>query len=93
VEAWTIRDTGLDGLRPGRRSGSFSAYVQTTVPGARTVCDDVEGRVLRSHSRPRSHVPRGTPSRRRDLRMCLGVGRAPKTSLVDVKPKRGEDSR
>jgi hypothetical protein len=68
-------------------------YVRMTVPGARTVCDDVEGRVLRSHSRPRSRLPRGTPSGRRDLMMCLGVGRPPKTSLVNVKLKRGEDSR
>jgi hypothetical protein len=25
--------------------------------------------------------------------VCLGVGRPPKTSLVDVEPKRGEDLR
>jgi hypothetical protein len=33
------------------------------------------------------------PVRRRDPKVCLGVGRPPKTPLVDVEPKRGEDSR
>jgi hypothetical protein len=35
----------------------------------------------------------GTTSRRRDSRVCLGVGRPRKTPLVDVEPKRGEDLR
>jgi hypothetical protein len=30
---------------------------------------------------------------RRDPRVCLGVGRPPKTPLVDVEPKKGEDLR
>jgi hypothetical protein len=33
----------------------------------------------------------GTSSRRRDPRVCLGVGRPPKTSPDDVETKRGED--
>jgi hypothetical protein len=36
---------------------------------------------------------RGTPSGRRDPRHCLGLGRPPKTCLVDVELKRGEDLR
>jgi hypothetical protein len=32
-------------------------------------------------------------SGKRDHRACLGVGRTPKKSLVDVEPKRGEDLR
>jgi hypothetical protein len=30
---------------------------------------------------------------RRDPRVCLGIDRPPKMPLVDVEPKRGEDSR
>jgi hypothetical protein len=75
---------GVDGPRPKRRSGSFSAYV-------RTVRDGAEGRLLRSRSR--SRLPGGTLSGKRNLRVCLGVSRAPKTSLVDVETKRGENSR
>jgi hypothetical protein len=59
--------------------------------GARTVRDGTEGRLLRS--RPRSRQTEGTPSGRRDPRVCLGVGRPPKMPLVDVEPKRGEDLR
>jgi hypothetical protein len=33
----------------------------------------------------------GTPSGRRDPRLYLGIGRPPKTPLIDVEPKRGED--
>jgi hypothetical protein len=80
-----------DGLRPGagatpplRTSGRF-AHV------ARTVCDGAEGLLL--HSRPRSRLPEGTPSGRRDRRVCLGIDRPPKTPLVDVEPKRSEDLR
>jgi hypothetical protein len=56
-----------------------------------TVCDGAESRLLRSRSRFR--LPGGTPSGRRDSRVCLGIGRPLKTPLVDVEPKRGEDSR
>jgi hypothetical protein len=55
------------------------------------VCDGAESRLL--HSRPRSCLPRGTPSGRRDPKVCLGIERLPKTTLVDIEPKRGEDSR
>jgi hypothetical protein len=82
---------GADGPRPWagrsatwRRSSSSSAYV-------RTVHEGVEGLLL--HSRPRSRLPGGTLSGRRDPRVCLSVGRPPKTPLVDVEPKRGEDLR
>jgi hypothetical protein len=60
-------------------SGSSSAYVQT-------VCDSVEGRLL--HSIPRSHLLGGTPSGRRDLRVCLGDDRTPKTDLDDIESNR-----
>jgi hypothetical protein len=88
-----IRDPGLDGLGPRRRSGSFSAYVQTALatPGAQTVHDGVVGHLLRS--RPRSRLPGGNPSRRRDPTVCFEAGRPPKMPLVDVEPKRGKDSR
>jgi hypothetical protein len=59
-----------------------------SAPRARTIRDGVEGRLLRS--RPRSHLPVGTPSERRDPKVCLGVGRPPNTPLVDIEPKRGE---
>jgi hypothetical protein len=36
-------------------------------------------------------APGGTPSWRIDHRVCLGVGRPPKTPLNDVQPERGED--
>jgi hypothetical protein len=56
---------------------------------ARAVRDGAEGRLLRS--RPKSHLL--GPSGRRDLRVCLGVSRSPNTPLVNIEPKRGEDSR
>jgi hypothetical protein len=55
------------------------------------VRDGTEGRLL--CSRPRCRLSGGTPSGRRDPRVCFGVGRPPKAPLVDVKPNRGEDSR
>jgi hypothetical protein len=61
-----------------------------STPKSRTVRDDAEGRLL--CSRPISRLPEGTPSGRRDPRVCLGVGRPSKTSLVDVESKRVEDS-
>jgi hypothetical protein len=80
----TVRDLGA-GAAPSLCMSGWSA------PEARTVRDGTEGRLLRR--RPRSRLPGWTPSGRRDPRVCLGVGRPPKTSLVDVEPKRGEDSR
>jgi hypothetical protein len=59
-----------------------------SAPEARTVHNGAEGRL---RSGPRSRLPRGTLSGRRDYRVCLGVDRPPKTSLVDVEPKRGEE--
>jgi hypothetical protein len=79
-----VRDTGPDGLRPVRRSNSSSAYI-------RMIRDGVEGRLIRS--RARSHLPGGTPSRKRDPTVCLGVDKSTKTPLVDIEPKRGEYSR
>jgi hypothetical protein len=62
-----------------------------SAPGARTVRNGAEGLLL--HSRPRSRLLGGTASGRRDRRACLSVGIPPKTPLVDVEPKRGEDLR
>jgi hypothetical protein len=62
-----------------------------SAPRAQTVRDGAQGRFLRL--RPRSNLPGGTSSGRRDPRVCLRVGRPPKTPLVYIKPKRGEDSR
>jgi hypothetical protein len=61
------------------------------MPRTRTAHDDAEGRLLRS--RLRSRLLGGTPSGMRDAMVCLGIGRPPKMPLVDVEPKRGEDSR
>jgi hypothetical protein len=59
--------------------------------GARTVHGGAKGHLLRN--RPRSRLPERDPLGRRDLRVCLAIGRPPKTSQVDVEPKRGEHSR
>jgi hypothetical protein len=59
--------------------------------GAQTVHYGAKGHLL--HSGPRSHLPGGTPSGRRDPRVCRVVGRRPKMPLVDVELKRGEDLR
>jgi hypothetical protein len=78
-----VRDLGAGAAPSLRTSGQF-------VSGAQTVRDDVEGRLL--HYRHRSRLSGATPSGRRDPRVCFGVDRPPKTSLVDVEPKRFEDS-
>jgi hypothetical protein len=44
-------------------------------------------------SGPRSRLPGGTPSGRRDCSVFLGVDGPRKTLLVDVEPKSGEDLR
>jgi hypothetical protein len=36
-------------------------------------------------------APERDPSGRRDPRVCLGIGRPPKTPLNDVEQERGED--
>jgi hypothetical protein len=91
MEARTVRVTWLEGPRPSAGATPPLCLFRQSVPGARTVRDGAECLLLRS--RPRSHLPEGTPSGRRDPRVCLGVGRPPKTPLVDVEPKRGEDLR
>jgi hypothetical protein len=80
----TVRDLGT-GAAPSLHTSGRPA------PGARTVRDGAEDRLLLS--RPKSRLPGETPSERRDPRVCLGVGMPPKTPLVDVEPKRGEDLR
>jgi hypothetical protein len=61
-----------------------------SAPGARTIHDDAEHRLL--CSRPRSRLPGGTSSGG-EILGCLGVDRPPKMSLVDVEPKRDRDLR
>jgi hypothetical protein len=61
------------------------------VPRTRTLRDGIDGRL--HHSGPRSHPPGGTLSGKRDRRVCLEVDRPPKTPLVVVELKRGEDLR
>jgi hypothetical protein len=82
---------GTDGPQPGTRVVAALCMSERSVSRARTVCDGIEGLLLRS--RLRSRLPGGTPSGRRDPRVCLGVGRPPKTPLVDVEPKRDENLR
>jgi hypothetical protein len=72
-------------------SGSSLVYVRRSAPRARTVHYGAKRLLLRS--RPRSHLSGGTLLGRRDLKVCLGIGRLPKTHLVDIKPKRGEGLR
>jgi hypothetical protein len=91
AEARTVRGTGPDGPRPGAGATPPLCTSGRSAPGAQTVRDGAEG--LLPRSRPRSRLPGGTPSGRRDRRVCLGVGRPPKTPLVDVEPKRGGDLR
>jgi hypothetical protein len=85
VEVRTVRGIGPDGVRPGARETRPLRTSKRSAPRAQTVRDGTEG-LLRN--RPRSRLPGGTPSERRDCRVCLGIGRPPKTPLVDVEPKR-----
>jgi hypothetical protein len=88
AEARTVRGTGPDGPRPERCSKSSSAYFRMVRAWALMAYDGAECRLLRSI--PRSHLPGGTSSRRRDPKVCLGIDRPPNTSLVDVELKRFE---
>jgi hypothetical protein len=79
-----------------RRRGWPAAWTQERLlcvrpDGLRQGLDGVERRLL--HNRPRSRLSRGTPSGRRDSRVCLSFGKPSKTPLVDVEPKRDEDLR
>lgn len=91
AEVWTIRGTGQTVHDLGVGAAPFLRTSEWSLFGAQTVCDGAESRIL--CSRPRSRLPRGTLSERRDPRMCLGFGRPPNTSLVDVESERGEDLR
>jgi hypothetical protein len=83
--------TGSAGPCPGPGAAPPLRTSRWYAPGARTIRDDVEGLLL--HCRPRSRLPKGTPSGRRDPRVCLSIDRPPKTPLVDIESKRGEDLR
>jgi hypothetical protein len=86
-----VRGTEADGMRPSTGAAPPLHTSGRPTPGAQTVCDGEEGHLL--HSRPRSRLPGRTPPGRRDPRVCLGIGRPPKTPLVDVESKRCEDLR
>jgi hypothetical protein len=86
-----VRGTGSDGPRPGAGAAPPMRTSGRSAPGARTIRNGAEGLLL--HSGPRSRLPGGIPSERRDPTICLGIGRPLKTPLVDVEPKRGEDLR
>jgi hypothetical protein len=60
------------------------------VHGARTVRDGTESS---SSQQTWISLTGRDPVGRRDPRVCLGIGKPPKTPLVDVEPKRGEDLR
>jgi hypothetical protein len=90
VESRTVCGTGPGSSWPSEGAAPPLRASECSAPEAQTVHDGTEG-LLRS--RPRSRLPGETPSGRRDPRVCIGVSRPPKTPLVDVEPKRGEDSR
>jgi hypothetical protein len=79
----TVRDLGTGADPP-------LCISEQSAPKAGMERNGAEGRLLRS--RPKSRLPEGTPPGR-DNRVCLGIDRSPKTHLVDVEPKRSEDSR
>jgi hypothetical protein len=82
---------GADGSRSGvRRSATWRR-------GLLFLPDEPDGpRVRRDGGVRRQRLnlaPGGTSSGRRDPRLCLGIGRTPKTPLIDVEPKKDEDLR
>jgi hypothetical protein len=91
ADARTVLGTGPDGPRPSTGATPPLRTSGRSAPGARTVRDGADGLLLRN--RPRSCLSGGTPSGRRDRRVCLSIGRPPKMPLVNVQPKRGEDLR
>jgi hypothetical protein len=80
----TVHDLGTRAA-PSLRTSGRSAL------GAQTVRNAAKGRLLRS--RPRSRLPGGTPLVRRNHRVCLEIDKPLKTPLIDVEPKRDENSR
>ena len=85
---------GVDGLRPRvglsmnwKQERGFLRCTERSASGGRMlhVCAEWRHSPTTSGSRP----PGGTPSGRRDPRVCLGIGRPPNTPLDDVESKRG----
>jgi hypothetical protein len=82
AEARTVRGTGADGPRPGAGAIPPLRTSGRSASETRTVRDGAEDLLLRSGSR--SRLLEGTPSGRKDRRVCLDVGRPPRTPIVDV---------
>jgi hypothetical protein len=81
AEARTVRDQGSNG--PRSSAGLVFLPVEPDSPRMRR-----SGGVRRQ--RLNLALERGL-SGRRDPRSCLVIGRPPKTSLIDVEPKRSEN--
>jgi hypothetical protein len=77
TQSRTVRDLGAEAAPSLRTSGRSAS-------GARMAREGAESHLLRR--RPRSGLLGEIPSGRRVPRVCLGVGRPPKTPLVDVEP-------
>jgi hypothetical protein len=82
--------TGPDSPRPDVGVAPPLCMSGRSTLGTQTVHDGTKG-LFRSKSR--SRLLGGTPSGRRDPRVCFDVGRPPKTPLFDIEPKRCKDLR
>jgi hypothetical protein len=71
---------GGDGPQPRARRSALGDRTVRTCAGAAAFANNTW-----------ISLPGGVPSGRRDLRVCLGIDRPPKTSSDDVEWKRGED--
>jgi hypothetical protein len=65
-------------------------FVPDELNGPRLVAER-STRTQRRRSHPRRLAPGRDPVGSRDPRVCLGIGRPPKTPLNDVEPERSED--
>jgi hypothetical protein len=80
---------GADGPRPGAgwsttwRRGWCFCLTSRTIRAYAEAAEFADGAWI--------SLPGGTPLGRRDPRLCLGIGRPPKKSLIDIEPERVED--
>jgi hypothetical protein len=80
-EVPTLRGQGPDRPRPG--AGLGLCLTSRTVRACAGAKEFVNGTWI--------SLLGGTPSRRREPRLCLGIGRPSKAPLIDVEPERDED--